>query len=674
MPKTAGTSLSGFLEGLYSPAEYWHGAEWSLRRVLATSASERLACRVLQGHFGGGLSAAWAGPLRSLTLLRNPLIRALSHYGHVLRDPAHPLHATALELGSFGAYLRDPRTQPTVANFQLRSLGRRADANRQLAYARNHPQDPYALEHWFEAGLQDDDDQQLLEVATATLDGMCVVGLTERFDDSLRLACAEFGWPLPEAAAVRKVSDGAQLSDLSSTDLKRLRSLNEGDLELYERARVRFERDWGRSRFVHPRLHAFVSFAQNAEDVVLHRALGSVGVGFYVDVGANDPEGDSVTKAFYDRGWHGINIEPVQEYADALRRGRPRDITLQEGSGDAPGSLTLFHVIGTGLSTMKPGIAERHRAQGFEVEPREAAVRRLDSVIDEAGQPTIHFLKIDVEGFETEVIRGLDLRRTRPWVILVEATEPNSQIPSHAPWEPLLLNADYDFVLFDGLNRFYVARERPEVAKALASPANSTDNFVRAADWKATRELQWLRWQGNRNAESVERLRSELHLARAALAEEARSSRLKIDELTRRANLGAVEAARSGIGAATGQDVPDPAEWTSSAGPHAESLADVLKNARSLLGAVRRRAAEAQARIKSLEQALVTAAKARRGATAAVADRDGRIDGAEVPGLHKRAQQWNRDGLALQDAIDTLTRQLASMEAHGALQRADSSD
>ncbi len=43
----------------------------------------------------------------------------------------------------------------------------------------------------------------------------------------------------------------------------------------------------------------FISFAQNAEDVMLWRALGHVRAGFYIDVGAQDPELDSVTHAFY---------------------------------------------------------------------------------------------------------------------------------------------------------------------------------------------------------------------------------------------------------------------------------------------------------------------------------------------------------------------------------------
>ena len=73
----------------------------------------------------------------------------------------------------------------------------------------------------------------------------------------------------------------------------------------------------------------FVSYAQNREDVVLARALKHVERGRYVDVGANDPVADSVTYAFYDRGWSGIAVEPVPMYADRLREIRPRDRIVQ---------------------------------------------------------------------------------------------------------------------------------------------------------------------------------------------------------------------------------------------------------------------------------------------------------------------------------------------------------
>ena len=72
-----------------------------------------------------------------------------------------------------------------------------------------------------------------------------------------------------------------------------------------------------------------ISYAQNFEDVMLWRALRDIPQGFYVDVGANDPVIDSVTRWFYQQGWHGINIEPVPHWHQRLQADRPLDINLQ---------------------------------------------------------------------------------------------------------------------------------------------------------------------------------------------------------------------------------------------------------------------------------------------------------------------------------------------------------
>jgi hypothetical protein len=47
----------------------------------------------------------------------------------------------------------------------------------------------------------------------------------------------------------------------------------------------------------------FTSYAQNFEDVLLWAALKDVNSGFYIDIGVQDPEKDSVSLAFYEKGW-----------------------------------------------------------------------------------------------------------------------------------------------------------------------------------------------------------------------------------------------------------------------------------------------------------------------------------------------------------------------------------
>jgi hypothetical protein len=50
----------------------------------------------------------------------------------------------------------------------------------------------------------------------------------------------------------------------------------------------------------------FISYAQNYEDVMLWRCFKGLDDGFFIDVGAHDPDVESVTKAFYESGWTGI--------------------------------------------------------------------------------------------------------------------------------------------------------------------------------------------------------------------------------------------------------------------------------------------------------------------------------------------------------------------------------
>jgi len=220
----------------------------------------------------------------------------------------------------------------------------------------------------------------------------------------------------------------------------------------------------------------FISYAQNFEDVALWRALKLYGPGFYIDIGANHPSIDSVTRSLYERGWRGVNVEPVQRYHEALCAARPRDVNLcvAVGSKDA-GELQFFESPETGLSTLCPEMAAQQSAAGICFTPRKVTTRTLVSLCEEhvPQAPAFQFLKIDVEGFEEQVLQGMDFRRWRPWIVLVESpyhTEPD--------WESLILAAGYQFALCDGLNRYYVAQERIELLVPLALPPNLLDGFV----------------------------------------------------------------------------------------------------------------------------------------------------------------------------------------------------
>ena len=213
---------------------------------------------------------------------------------------------------------------------------------------------------------------------------------------------------------------------------------------------------------------------------MLWRALRDIECGFYVDVGAADPTINSVTRAFYERGWSGFNIEPTEPYFTALESQRPRDVNLRVLAGARAGVRTL-HIIegeGAGLSTVNGDFAAQHVKAGYKSRDLVLPELQLNQILETRAGLEIHFLKIDVEGAEADVLSGIDLKAFRPWIILVEATEPNSQTPSRYLWEHLLIKRDYEFAYFDGLNCFYTAIERAELKEKLAVPPNVFDDFL----------------------------------------------------------------------------------------------------------------------------------------------------------------------------------------------------
>lgn len=201
-----------------------------------------------------------------------------------------------------------------------------------------------------------------------------------------------------------------------------------------------------------------VSYAQNREDVILAAFFDEEEKGFYVDVGANHPTEDSVTKYFYDRGWTGINIEPNKYQYNLLLAERPKDTNLKIGISDKPGELKLrIYDKGDGLSTFSKEMKDDYEAHStyFTDKYHEDTVEvtTLNTVFSANKVTRIHFLKVDVEGYEYEVLKGNDWNKYRPEVICIEA---NHIIRD---WHPLLEKHRYEKVFFDGLNEYFVAKE-----------------------------------------------------------------------------------------------------------------------------------------------------------------------------------------------------------------------
>jgi FkbM family methyltransferase len=225
----------------------------------------------------------------------------------------------------------------------------------------------------------------------------------------------------------------------------------------------------------------FLTYAQNFEDVILRRVLQDVAHGFFVDVGAHDPEYMSLTKAFSDSGWRGINIEPSSTF-HRFPLARPNDINLNCAVSDHDGIATLHeYPDGPGLSSLESTITEPMKDYTTHVNELQVPVRTLANILAEhAPDQVIDFLSIDVEGHERAVLVGNDWTRFRPRILVIEATAAMTQEPTHQKWEDVVRAAKYVFAYFDGLNRYYVRIEDAQLLRRFGLPPNVFDAFTPA--------------------------------------------------------------------------------------------------------------------------------------------------------------------------------------------------
>ena len=192
------------------------------------------------------------------------------------------------------------------------------------------------------------------------------------------------------------------------------------------------------------------------EDLILNVFFYDIEKGFYIDVGASDPNIISVTKNFYLKGWNGINIEPLEKEYNNLMKERPKDINLKMCAGEREGFIEIY----------EGGVGTTSKSE-YKVsnKTRNVTLKMLANICKEfvPKDEIIHFCKIDVEGGEREVLLGYDFEKYRPYVFCIESTVPGTFTPSHKLFEDILIKNDYEFVYQYQINRFYIDKKNLEL-------------------------------------------------------------------------------------------------------------------------------------------------------------------------------------------------------------------
>lgn len=243
IPKTAGSTLQLFMRQQVASA--YVCPTWSWTSLLNLDKAELARYKLFQGHYYGQSESVIGRPCFSFTILRDPIERALSHYGHVVRDPEHYLHRRAMELGDIDAYLEDPVTRMTVSNFQARMLALDVDVEALYRALTEAQKEAWFLEQFIETNDFGMHEQELLAAAKKKLASFDFFGVTERLSESIALLCYKLSLKCPDKITDQNVNiSRPKRWDVAQSTIARLEQLNSVDLALYEWAQQEFHKQF----------------------------------------------------------------------------------------------------------------------------------------------------------------------------------------------------------------------------------------------------------------------------------------------------------------------------------------------------------------------------------------------------------------------------------------------
>lgn len=165
------------------------------------------------------------------------------------------------------------------------------------------------------------------------------------------------------------------------------------------------------------------SYSHPGEDLFLAKQFPRDYIGFYIDVGSNDPKRKNNTYYFYKKGWSGITIEPDSLCFSKNLIYRPNDINLNIGVSDSSGNLDFYSFFPSLLNTFSKEDADVYVSQGYKLEKiLKIKVKKLYEVIKENVPQNlkIDILSIDTEGYDLKVLKGTNLQKIKPSFICVE--------------------------------------------------------------------------------------------------------------------------------------------------------------------------------------------------------------------------------------------------------------
>jgi hypothetical protein len=212
LPKTAGTTLNRLIEWEYPLMQMYSVDpvlfEWSAAHLRNLPENRLRRTRMFKGHMVFGLHEVLPQPATYITVLRNPVERVLSAFYYMRSYRLHPL------------YWKLRQEKMTVEQFVQRST-------------RDNVQCKIIAAADYHSPCTED----VMERAIDHLDRyFSVVGLSERFEESLALMKLRFGWQLKSYSSFNVTRARPKKDELPQSTLDLIADRNRFDVALYEHA------------------------------------------------------------------------------------------------------------------------------------------------------------------------------------------------------------------------------------------------------------------------------------------------------------------------------------------------------------------------------------------------------------------------------------------------------
>ena len=219
IPKTGGISFRTLLENHFPQAEVCPAQ--MPEELQAIPSADLAKYRLFRGHFAYSLHELLPIMPLYLTFLRNPIERTISHFRHVQREEVSPIH---IYVHKFNMDIRD---------FVAAGLTAEESKNIQTRFIASTAMNWEAIKFFQDYGG--------VELAQTRLKDFAVVGLTERFAESMHLLAYTFGWrPITQFQALNTAPQKSRRTEFRPDEIEAVAQVNAEDMALYEYAEMLF--------------------------------------------------------------------------------------------------------------------------------------------------------------------------------------------------------------------------------------------------------------------------------------------------------------------------------------------------------------------------------------------------------------------------------------------------